>query len=124
MSQGIEAVRKLTLMGYRFEVYGETIRARYEGPGDPDPAQVRPLLALVKEYKGRVINYLAQKPGAQERVLTCYECSHFQPAAGSPNRSQAWGYCRKRNRGRFGVATACEAVIDLSGRGAQGGGGQ
>ncbi|MBM4289756.1 MAG: hypothetical protein FJ135_16725, partial [Deltaproteobacteria bacterium] len=74
MNPGIEAVRKLALMGYRFTVNGETIKAKFEGPGDPDPAQVRPLLALVKKYKPQVISYLAQRPQATERVLTCYEC--------------------------------------------------
>jgi len=115
-SPGIEAARKLAHLGYRFTVTGESIKARYEGPGDPDPAQVRPLLALVKKYKTQVISYLAPKP--QERVLTCYDCRHFQPAANSPNPTQAWGHCRKRDKGRFGVATACGAVIDCSGIGA------
>jgi len=116
-SPGIEAARKLAHLGYRFTVNGESIKARYEGPGDPDPAQVRPLLVLVMKYKPQVISYLAQKPEAQERVLTCYDCGHFQPAASSPNQSQAWGYCQKRNKGRFGVATACGAVLDGSGLG-------
>jgi hypothetical protein len=114
---GIEAVRKLAHLGYRFTVNGETIKARYEGPGDPDPAQVRPLLGLVKEHKAEVIGYLVQQPEALERVLTCYECSHFRPAVNSPNPTQAFGRCEKRRRGRYGVATACEAILDRSGLG-------
>jgi DNA primase len=42
---------------------------------------------------------------------TCYECGHFCPAVNSPNPAQAWGHCRKRNKGRYGVATACEALL-------------
>ena len=36
---GIEAVRKLAHMGYRFTVDGETIKAKYDGPGEPDPTR-------------------------------------------------------------------------------------
>ena len=42
MNPGIEATLKLVHMGYRFTVNGEAIKARYEGPGDPVPSQVRP----------------------------------------------------------------------------------
>jgi hypothetical protein len=109
---GIEAVRKLTHIDYRFTVNGETIKAKYMGQGDLDPAQVRPLLALVKEYKAKVIDYLARKPQAPaERMLTCFECTHFRPAADSSNPAQAWGFYRKRNRGRYGLAMACEALL-------------
>jgi hypothetical protein len=114
MNPGIEAVQKLAYIGYRFTVNGDTIKARYEGQGTPNPAQVRPLLALVKEHKARVIDYLVQQPQAPaERLLTCFECDYFRPAIGSPNPTQAWGYCRKRSKGRFGVATACEALLVL-----------
>jgi hypothetical protein len=44
MSPGIEPVWKLAHLGYRFIVNRETITAKYEGPGEPDSAQVRPLL--------------------------------------------------------------------------------
>ncbi len=46
-----------------------------------------------------------------ERILTCFECTHFRPAATSPNPTQAWGLCNKRGRGRYGCAMACEAVL-------------
>ena len=60
MSQnpGIEAVRKLAHMGYRFTVNGETIKAKYEGPGKPDPDTVRPLLETVKAHKPEAIYFL------------------------------------------------------------------
>lgn len=107
---GIKAVRKLAHLGYRFQMSGEIIKARYEGPGDPDPAQVRPLLGLVKEHKPEVLAYL-NRPLPPERVLTCYECGHFRPAVNSPNPAQAWGHCRKRGKGRYAVATACDAAL-------------
>ena len=47
----------------------------------------------------------------QERILTCYECGHFRPGVNSPNPTQAWGHCKKRGKGRYGVATACEAIL-------------
>lgn len=109
---GIEAVRKLTHIGYRFTVNGETIKAKYQGQGDLDPVQVRPLLALVKEHKAEMIDYLARKPQAPaERMLTCFECAYFRPAVKSPNPTQAWGHCQKRNKGRYGVAKTCEAFL-------------
>jgi ribosomal protein S27AE len=59
MSQeAIEAVRTLANMGYRFTVNGESIRGKYEGPGEPDPAQVRPLLELVRQNKDAVRYFL------------------------------------------------------------------
>ena len=59
MSQeAIEAVRTLANMGYRFTVNGESIKGKYEGPGEPDPAQVRPLLELVRQNKDAVRYFL------------------------------------------------------------------
>ena len=111
---GIEAVRKLALLGYRFTVNGETIKGKYKGQGYLDPIQVRPLLALVKEHKVEVIDYLGRSPHPlAQRHVTCFECGHFRRAVKSPNPGQAWGYCEKRRRGRFGVATACEALLVL-----------
>jgi hypothetical protein len=107
-----QAVMRLTVLGYRFEVAGEKLRWRYHGPGEPDPGQVRPLLALVKGHKDEVLAYLS-RPITPERVLTCYECGHFRPAVNSPNPTQAWGHCRKLDKGRYGVAMGCE-VIDFS----------
>lgn len=110
----IAAMRKLAHMGYRFTVNGEIIKAKYEAPGKPDPAEVRHLLALVKEYKEEAISYLARKPQAPERILTCFECDHFRPAANSPNPAHGWGRCEKRNKGRYGVAMGCEVLVGLN----------
>lgn len=55
---GIEAVRKLAHLGYRFTVNGETIKAKYEGEGDPDPYQVRPLLETIKANKQEALYFL------------------------------------------------------------------
>lgn len=46
-----------------------------------------------------------------ERILTCFDCGHFRLAVNSPNPTQAFGLCEKRNRGRYGCATACEAAL-------------
>jgi hypothetical protein len=58
MNPGIEAVRKLAQMGYRFTVNGETIKARYEGQGDPDPAIIPSLLELVRRNREDVRYFL------------------------------------------------------------------
>ena len=55
---GISALRELAHMGYRFKVAGETIKASYEGHGDPDPGQVRPLLDLIRQHKEDVRYFL------------------------------------------------------------------
>ncbi len=55
---GIEAVRTLAHMGYRFTVTGETIKAKYHGPGKPDPDTVRALLEAVKAHKPEAIYFL------------------------------------------------------------------
>jgi hypothetical protein len=110
----VEALRKLTSLGYRLEPIGDRLRYRYEGPGTPDSNQVRPLLETVKVHKPEVLAYLS-KPIPPERVLTCYECGQFRPAVNSPNPTQAWGYCKKRKKGRYGVATACNDVLTSPG---------
>lgn len=60
---------------------------------------------------------LVQPTQGPEGILTCYECGHFLPAVNSPNPTQAWGHCRKRNKGRFGMATACEHILTSPPRG-------
>lgn len=104
------AVEKLKAMGYRFQVDGEALCYEWQGTGKPDPFQVKPLLTLVKEHKPEVLAYLS-RPIPPERVLTCCECGHFRPAVNSPNPTQAWGRCRNRERGRYGAAMACEAIM-------------
>jgi len=71
--KGVEAVKKLASLGYRFELAGDRVRYQYQGPGEPDPAQVRPLLETVKANKPDVLVYLS-KPTTPERILTCADC--------------------------------------------------
>jgi len=52
-------------------------------------------------------------PPTQEETginATCFQCHHFKPSCG-PNPGQGWGRCLKRNKGRFGCATACAAAL-------------
>jgi hypothetical protein len=58
MNPGVVALRKLAHMGYRFMVNGEIIKAKYNGAGKILPAQVRPLIKVVKEHKDEVLTYL------------------------------------------------------------------
>jgi hypothetical protein len=53
-----EAVMKLASLGYHFEFVGEKVRYEWQGPGDPDPAQVRPLLDVVRQHKEEVHFFL------------------------------------------------------------------
>jgi hypothetical protein len=112
---GIDAVMSLANMGYRFTVNGGTIKAKYQGPGKPDPEKVRPLMEVMKEHKPQVLSYLVQTQEASDRILTCFECGFFRPAVNSPNPTQAFGRCQKREKGRYGCATACEAIMSSSG---------
>ena len=52
----------------------------------------------------------APQSGPREHVLTCADCPHFEANQG-PNPREGWGRCLKRNKGRFGCATACEAAL-------------
>lgn len=106
---GIDAVRTLAHMGYRFTLAGETIKAKYYGNGKPDPDTVRALLETVKAHKPDVLTYLS-KPPPQERILTCADCHNFEPNHG-PNPRQGWGRCAKRGKGRHGCAMACAAAL-------------
>ena len=58
MNPGIEAVRKLAHLGYRFTVNGKIIKAKYHGPGEPDPDTVQPLLDTVKAHKPEALYFL------------------------------------------------------------------
>ncbi len=81
---GVHAVMRLAQLGYRFAVDGETFKAIYEGQGNPDPSQVRPLFDLVKMHKNEVLLFLkfyCPKCGGvcfgtftdgEERCLACY----------------------------------------------------
>jgi hypothetical protein len=52
-------------------------------------------------------------PGSPETPFICADCPHFQPNNGR-NPRQGWGRCRKRGRGRLGVATACRVLAEVS----------
>lgn len=53
-----EAVIRLTNLGFRFRLDGESIRLRYEGQGEPNADQVRPLLKTIKTHKPEVVDFL------------------------------------------------------------------
>jgi len=97
-------------MGFKFEVAGGKVRYRYEGLDDPDPFQTLPLLRVVKAHKDEVMVFLAGR-GCQAPSKTCYECPDFRPGQNSPNPTQAWGYCIKFKRGRYGVAKPCHEAV-------------
>ena len=107
MSPGIEAVSKLSRLGFAFEVNGDRVRYRYQGPDTPDPAQVRPLMEVVKAYKADVLAYLS-KPAPRERTLTYADCG-FHEYQG-PNPAQGWGRCTLKNRGCYGLRPACPDI--------------
>jgi len=107
MSPGIEAVSKLSRLGFAFEVNGDRVRYRYQGPATPDPAQVRLLLQVVKAYKADVLAHLS-KSAAPERVLTCADCG-FHKYQG-PNPAQGWGRCTLKKRGCYGLRRACSEI--------------
>jgi hypothetical protein len=50
-------------------------------------------------------------PTPLDKIFTCADCSHFEANHG-PNPGQSWGRCLKRNKGRFGCATACETALN------------
>lgn len=104
---GIEAVRKLAHMGYRFTVNGETIKAKYGGPGKPDPDIVRPLFETVKAHKPDVLAHLG-KPTPPERILTCFECPMHEHDAVNP--PEGWGRCTLKNKGCYGLLSACSEI--------------
>ncbi len=58
MNAGIRALNTLTRLGYRTWLEGESIRLKWEGPGEPSPAQVKPLLEAVKTHKPEVVGFL------------------------------------------------------------------
>lgn len=101
----IEAVRKLTELGYRFELAGDRLRYRYEGPCEPDLNLVRPLLERVKANKPDVLAYLG-KPAMSERILTCADCGFHQYSG--PNPAHGWGHCTLKEKGCYGLRSACK----------------
>jgi hypothetical protein len=55
---GIEALRQLAHIGYKFRLEGEAIKAKYHGPGRPDPVIVSPLLEVARKHKHDVRFFL------------------------------------------------------------------
>jgi hypothetical protein len=110
MSTGIDALRKLAFLGYRFTLEGETLRAKYTGQGDLDPSQVRPLLTTLNKCKAEVIAYLNLEPKTPpEHLLTCYHCGHFRPDISASDLNKAKGRCCQQDRDIQGGAAVCEA---------------
>jgi hypothetical protein len=105
--KAIEAVKKLSSLGYRFELAGDRLRYRYEGQGEPDRGMVLPLLATVKAHKPDVLAYLS-KPAPPEHILTCADCG-FHKYQG-PNPRQGWGRCTFKGKGCYGLKPACSEV--------------
>jgi hypothetical protein len=108
--KAIEAVKKLSSLGYRFELAGDRLRYQYEGPGKPDPAQVKPLLETVKAHKPDVLAYLS-KPDPPERILSCADCD-FHKYQG-PNLRQGWGTCTFSGKGCYGLRLACDECKEM-----------
>ena len=107
MNPGIEAIRKLSDLGYQFELAGDRLRYRYEGQGDPDRGMVLPLLEVVKAHKPEVLAYL-NKPAPTEHILTCFECPLHEHDTVNP--TQGWGRCTLKNRGCYGLRPACSEI--------------
>lgn len=103
--KAIEAVKKLSRLGYRFELLGDRLRYRYEGPGEPDLDMVKPLLKTVRDHKPDVLAYLNEVPRT-DYILTCADCD-FHKYQG-PNPRQGWGRCTFKGKWCYGLRRACD----------------
>ena len=74
---GIDAVRTLAHMGYRFTVAGETVKVKYHGSGKPDSDTVRLLHEVMKAHKQHVLTYLS-KPAPASPPATCESCPWYE----------------------------------------------
>lgn len=104
---GIEALLTLARIGYKFTLAGVTIKAKYHGPGEPDPGTVKPMLEAVREHKPEVLAYLS-KPAMPERILSCADCG-FHEYQG-PNPAQGWGHCTFTGKWCYGLRPACSEM--------------
>jgi hypothetical protein len=73
-----EAVRELSRIGFRFRLDGEAVKMRFEGERPPNPAQVRPLLDLVRQHKEDVRYFL------KSYCLRCGGCCFAPDYEGRP----------------------------------------
>ena len=64
-------------------------------------------------YTSQAPNNTPTTEAPQEHVLVCYECPWHEHDTVNP--SEGWGKCLKRNKGRYGCATACEAALSKPG---------
>jgi hypothetical protein len=110
--KAIEAVKKLSSLGYRFELAGDRLRYRYEGQGEPNPDTVKPLLETVKAHKPDVLAYLSQ-PAPPEHILTCADCG-FHKYQG-PNPVHGWGLCSFNGKWCYGLRRACDECKEIDG---------
>ena len=58
LNPGVEAIKKLSYLGWRYNISGNTLKFGYRGQGEPDLDLVRPLLDLVREHKKDVLHFL------------------------------------------------------------------
>uniref|UniRef100_A0A7C3WRB9 Uncharacterized protein n=1 Tax=Desulfobacca acetoxidans TaxID=60893 RepID=A0A7C3WRB9_9BACT len=93
MNVGVEALQQLLSQGYRAFKEGENIKLRFRGPGEPDPARVRPLLDKVGAYKEEVLDYLKgleNHPDSGKEMPPSRDPDGL-PKGGCPCGSPAWG---------------------------------
>ena len=103
------AVMELLRLGFRFRLDGEAVKVRWEGKEKPDPAQVAPLLHLVKAHKEEVRQLMEVKwPTPLERILTCADCGFHQYTG--PNQRQGWGSCTFKGKCCYGLRPACDDI--------------
>ncbi len=74
------AVKKLRQLGYRFQAQGRRMRYEWQGQGKPDPAEVIPLLDVVRQHREEVKELLA--------LVSCQTCNHAQVG-------QGWAICQR-----------------------------
>ena len=60
-----EAVQQFEALGYQVEADDERIKLHYAADGDPDPAQVKPLLAALRDHKSAAQDCIRRRSEAQ-----------------------------------------------------------
>ena len=54
----MNTLSRLQAAGYQVQLEGEEIICRWQGPGKPDAAKVRPLLEELRQHKGEALQWL------------------------------------------------------------------